>query len=65
MARARPQPLVRLNQNHGFDCPSCAWPDPQHRKKMEVCENGARAVAEEATTGGVTPYFFARIRARP
>jgi molybdopterin-dependent oxidoreductase alpha subunit len=51
--------LARLNQKHGFDCPSCAWPDPQHRKKMEFCENGARAVAEEATTRRVTPEFLA------
>jgi molybdopterin-dependent oxidoreductase alpha subunit len=52
--------LARLNQKHGFDCPSCAWPDPQHRKKMEFCENGAKAVAEEATTRRVTPEYFAR-----
>jgi molybdopterin-dependent oxidoreductase alpha subunit len=51
--------LARLNQKHGFDCPSCAWPDPQHRKTMEFCENGAKAVAEEATTRRVTPEFFA------
>ncbi len=52
--------LARLNQTHGFDCPSCAWPDSEHRKKMEFCENGAKAVAEEATTRRVTPDFFAQ-----
>jgi molybdopterin-dependent oxidoreductase alpha subunit len=52
--------LARLNQKHGFDCPSCAWPDPQRRKVAEFCENGAKAVAEEATTRRVTPEFFAR-----
>ena len=43
--------LLRLNQSDGFDCPSCAWPDPEpdHRKMAEFCENGARAVAWEAT----------------
>ena len=52
--------LMRLNQRHGFDCPGCAWPEtPGHRKPAEFCENGAKAVAEEATTRTVTPEFFA------
>jgi molybdopterin-dependent oxidoreductase alpha subunit len=39
-----------LNQKNGFDCPSCAWPDPDdHRAKTEFCENGAKAVASEAS----------------
>ena len=38
-----------LNQKDGFDCPSCAWPDPDdHRTLTEFCENGAKAVASEA-----------------
>lgn len=52
--------LLRLNQKHGFDCPGCAWPDPEHRKVAEFCENGAKAVAEEATLRRVTPEFFAK-----
>ncbi|RVW04815.1 FdhF/YdeP family oxidoreductase [Rhodococcus spongiicola] len=52
--------LIRLNQRHGFDCPGCAWPEtPGHRKPAEFCENGAKAVAEEATLRTVTPVFFA------
>lgn len=52
--------LTRLNQRHGFDCPGCAWPEtPGHRKPAEFCENGAKAVAEEATLRTVTPEFFA------
>jgi formate dehydrogenase major subunit len=52
--------LRLLNQQHGFDCPGCAWPDPQgHRKLAEFCENGAKAVAEEATLRRVGPEFFA------
>ncbi|RNL81409.1 FdhF/YdeP family oxidoreductase [Nocardioides marmorisolisilvae] len=51
--------LVRLNQKDGFDCPGCAWPDPHHRSTAEFCENGAKAVAEEATLRRVTPAFFA------
>jgi molybdopterin-dependent oxidoreductase alpha subunit len=53
--------LARLNQRHGFDCPGCAWPEePGGRKLAEFCENGAKAVAEEATKRTVTPEFFAR-----
>ncbi|POX40363.1 hypothetical protein C3486_14220 [Streptomyces sp. Ru73] len=51
--------LLRVNQKEGFDCPGCAWPDPGHRHTAEFCENGAKAVAEEATLRRVTPAFFA------
>ncbi|MDF2825732.1 MAG: oxidoreductase alpha (molybdopterin) subunit, partial [Mycobacterium sp.] len=52
---------LKLNQRHGFDCPGCAWPEePGGRKFAEFCENGAKAVAEEATKRVVTPEFFAR-----
>ncbi|WP_280267917.1 FdhF/YdeP family oxidoreductase [Nocardia wallacei] len=52
--------LARLNQRGGFDCPSCAWPDPTGTRRVaEFCENGAKAVAEEATLRTVTPEFFA------
>ena len=53
--------LTKLNQAEGFDCMSCAWPDPDvgHRHTAEFCENGAKAVAEEATTARATPEFFA------
>ncbi|MGI8986578.1 MAG: FdhF/YdeP family oxidoreductase [Nocardioidaceae bacterium] len=53
--------LLKLNQTDGFDCQSCAWADPAagHRHTAEFCENGAKAVAEEATLRRVTPAFFA------
>lgn len=56
--------LRKLNQVDGFDCMSCAWPDPdpEHRHVAEFCENGAKAVAEEATTARATPEFFAKHR---
>jgi molybdopterin-dependent oxidoreductase alpha subunit len=52
--------LLELNQKDGFDCPGCAWPDPDDERSgiAEYCENGAKAVAEEATTKKVTPDFF-------
>ena len=53
--------LLKLNHADGFDCMGCAWPDPdpEHRHMAEFCENGAKAVAEEATTKRATPEFFA------
>ncbi|MBV8931670.1 MAG: FdhF/YdeP family oxidoreductase [Kutzneria sp.] len=52
--------LRLLNQRDGFDCPGCAWPEPPgSRKTAEFCENGAKAVAEEATLRRVDPDFFA------
>jgi len=52
--------LLKVNQKEGFDCPSCAWPDrDDNRELFAFCENGAKAVASEATTARVTPEFFA------
>src|SRR5688500_14945937 len=54
--------LAKLNQVDGFDCQGCAWPDPEagHRHAAEFCENGAKAVAEEATKELLDREFFAR-----
>ncbi|MCX4980244.1 FdhF/YdeP family oxidoreductase [Streptomyces sp. NBC_00572] len=51
--------LLKVNQKGGFDCPGCAWPEEDKRHVAEFCENGAKAVAEEATLRRVTPEFFA------
>jgi molybdopterin-dependent oxidoreductase alpha subunit len=52
--------LLALNQKDGFDCPSCAWPDDDGDRKIAAfCENGAKAVASEATTTRLTPDVFA------
>jgi molybdopterin-dependent oxidoreductase alpha subunit len=50
--------LLVVNQKDGFDCPGCAWPDPDHRSTFEFCENGARAVAHEADSRRVDGAFF-------
>ena len=51
--------LSRLNQFDGIDCPGCAWPDPDHDRSLnEYCENGVKAIAEEATSKRCTPEFF-------
>ncbi|EOR71184.1 oxidoreductase alpha (molybdopterin) subunit [Thermobifida fusca TM51] len=52
--------LRDVNQKTGFDCPGCAWPEGKRRHLAEFCENGAKAVAEEATRRAVPPEFFAR-----
>src|SRR6266404_5796721 len=51
--------LLQLNQKDGVDCPGCAWPEPDgERSHFEFCEEGAKHVADEATTKRVTPEFF-------
>ncbi|MCX4822347.1 FdhF/YdeP family oxidoreductase [Streptomyces sp. NBC_01142] len=57
--RRTAQTLLKVNQKDGFDCPGCAWPEGDKRHTAEFCENGAKAVAEEATLRRVTPEFFA------
>ncbi|MFZ2998449.1 FdhF/YdeP family oxidoreductase [Sphingobium sp.] len=52
--------LLQMNQPDGFDCPGCAWPDPQKTSSFEFCENGAKAVTWEATAKRVDVDFFAR-----
>ncbi len=50
-----------LNQQGGIDCPSCAWPDPdgQRNPYFEYCENGIKAIAEEAQKETIGADFFA------
>jgi molybdopterin-dependent oxidoreductase alpha subunit len=51
--------LLQLNQKDGVDCPGCAWPEPDgERSHFEFCEEGAKHVADEATTKRVMPEFF-------
>lgn len=53
--------LLEMNQEDGFRCPSCAWPVPEHPSKIaEYCENGAKALADEATREHIGADFFAR-----
>tara|TARA_B100000683_G_scaffold161192_1_gene155392 strand:- start:715 stop:2883 length:2169 start_codon:yes stop_codon:yes gene_type:complete len=53
--------LQRMNQKDGFDCPSCAWPDPDGARSSvaEYCENGAKALADEATSKRIGRKFMA------
>lgn len=52
--------LNSLNQKNGIDCPGCAWPDPDAKRSFmaEYCENGVKAIAEEATVKTIDEDFF-------
>ncbi|WP_350287815.1 FdhF/YdeP family oxidoreductase [uncultured Croceitalea sp.] len=51
--------LNTMNQKEGFDCPGCAWPDPDTPSKLgEYCENGAKAIAEETSPKRADASFF-------
>lgn len=52
--------MFEMNKPQGFDCPGCAWPDPKHSASFDVCENGAKAMAWEATAKRATLEFFAK-----
>ena len=54
--------MFNLNQKNGVDCPGCAWPDPDDERSSlgEYCENGAKAIAEEATTRVLNADFFSK-----
>ena len=53
--------IIRLNQKRGFDCPGCAWPEPDDRRSVtEFCENGVKAVAAEITAKNLSAEVFSR-----
>ena len=62
MGSRRALKLLQANQPRGFDCPSCAWPEPKPgaRAQVEFCENGAKAIASEATLARADRAFFAK-----
>jgi molybdopterin-dependent oxidoreductase alpha subunit len=50
-----------VNKTEGFDCPGCAWADPDGTPHVvEFCENGAKAFADDASTRICGPELFAR-----
>jgi anaerobic selenocysteine-containing dehydrogenase len=59
VAPANLKALLAQNQPDGFDCPGCAWPDRNHASTFAFCENGAKAVAAEATSRRAGPQLFA------
>lgn len=53
--------FYKVNKFHGFDCPGCAWPDPDGSRTIaEFCENGAKAIADEGTKKRAGPEFWSK-----
>lgn len=52
---------LKMNQKGGFDCPGCAWPDPDDERSSigEYCENGIKAMTEEMQNKLINREFFA------
>src|SRR5690606_26023725 len=52
----------KMNQKGGFDCPGCAWPDPDDERSSlgEYCENGMKAMTEEMQKKLINRIFFSR-----
>lgn len=52
----------KINQKGGFDCPGCAWPDPDDERSVfgEYCENGMKAIAEEVQNKTIGTDFFSQ-----
>ena len=51
--------FYNVNKFQGFDCPGCAWPDPEGSRTIaEFCENGAKAIADEGTKKRANPEFW-------
>lgn len=53
---------LKINQKGGFDCPGCEWPDPDDDRSSlgEYCENGIKAISEEAQNKTIGRGFFAK-----
>ena len=53
--------FYKVNKFQGFDCPGCAWPDPDGTRTIaEFCENGAKAIADEGTKKRASPEFWSK-----
>ena len=52
--------LYKMNKPGGFDCPGCAWGDPDEPSLFEICENGVKAFSYEATSKKADPHFFSQ-----
>lgn len=51
--------VLKMNQeNRGFDCPGCAWPDDRHGLRMDICENGIKHASWEMTPKQADRAFF-------
>ncbi|MEA2222998.1 MAG: hypothetical protein QOH83_1374, partial [Solirubrobacteraceae bacterium] len=52
--------LVVMNQEDGgFDCPGCAWPDDPTGLRLDICENGVKHASWELAPATAGREFFA------
>ncbi|MDQ1360650.1 MAG: hypothetical protein QOJ44_1027 [Acidimicrobiaceae bacterium] len=52
--------IFEMNQqNGGFDCPGCAWPDDPDGLHLDICENGVKHVTWELADANADRRFFA------
>ncbi len=51
--------FVMNQEDGGFDCPGCAWPDDPSGLHLDLCENGVKHVTWELTRKQVGRAFFA------
>jgi molybdopterin-dependent oxidoreductase alpha subunit len=50
---------LKMNQEDGgFDCPGCAWPDDPDGLHLDICENGIKHATWEMTHKRVDRTFF-------
>ncbi len=50
---------LTVNHKKGFDCPSCAWANPDRSKVLEFCENGIKNIVWDATPLVIEDSFWA------
>ncbi|MET7401274.1 FdhF/YdeP family oxidoreductase [Dactylosporangium sp. NPDC005572] len=51
--------FVMNQEDGGFDCPGCAWPDDPNGLHLDICENGVKHVTWELARANADPAFFA------
>ncbi|GAB3841514.1 FdhF/YdeP family oxidoreductase [Dactylosporangium cerinum] len=51
--------FVMNQEDGGFDCPGCAWPDDPNGLHLDICENGVKHVTWELTRAKAGAAFFA------
>jgi anaerobic selenocysteine-containing dehydrogenase len=51
--------FVMNQEDGGFDCPGCAWPDDPNGLHLDICENGIKHATWELTDKAVGRDFFA------
>jgi molybdopterin-dependent oxidoreductase alpha subunit len=51
--------FVMNQEDGGFDCPGCAWPDDPSGLRLDICENGVKHATWELAPAKTDREFFA------